>query len=393
MADLMARLGNPQHAVPVVHVTGTNGKTTTARIIDDLLRAAGLRVGRYTSPHLETPRERIALDGSPITAERFIAAYQRIEPHASRVDLTHPVALSFFEVMTATAFVAFAEAELDVAVVEVGMGGTWDATNVADGEVAVITPISLDHREYLGPDVAAIATEKAGIIKPGAVAIVGHQPPAALRRLGRRGPLRHVEKEIPVLARVPGPDGQQLHLPDYGNLTVPLLGRHQADNARTALAAANAFLAPRGKKLTAEAVRRTFAAIRSPGRLEPHSLDPPVFLDATHNPAGMRATVAALLEAHPGTRFTTVLAVLADKEVTGMLRAVAELDGDLVVTRNRSPRALPVAELASKAREVFPAERIHVHESLAEALRRPYSALLVTGSVVTAGEARGHLAG
>src|SRR6204780_1887575 len=173
---LTALLGDPQRAYPVIHITGTNGKTSTARMTETLLRARGLRTGLFTSPHLSTMRERICIDGEPLSAERFIKAYAEIPPYLQLADDSHLVRLSVFEVFVGMAFSVFADAPVDVAVIEVGMGGTWDNTNVADGVVAIVTPISIDHAKYLGDTVAKIAADKAGIIKPRAVALLGQQP-------------------------------------------------------------------------------------------------------------------------------------------------------------------------------------------------------------------------
>jgi len=407
MTALMTALGSPQRAVPVIHVAGTNGKTTTARIIDDLLRAAGLRVGRYTSPHLQTVRERIVVDGEPLDAARFVAAHQRVVPAVAEVDARSPVPLSFFEIVTAMAYVTFADTPVDVAVVEVGLGGRWDATNVADGEVAVITPIGLDHTELLGPDEVSIAGEKAGIIKPGAVVVLaGQTPPVEAVLAGRARELDaavvRVGRDVQVVSRTPQPEGQLLELrgvsPAYRDLVVPLplLGRHQAENALTALAAAEAFLAPRGDLPSAEVVRRTLARVSSPGRLETVRTDPRVLVDASHNPAGMAVTAAAVREAFPGTRVIAVVAALAGKDVTGMLGELSDVVTEVLVTRNGSPRSLPPGELADLAADALGADRISVHPDLPAAVdaalqraaERPGStAVLVTGSVVTAGEA------
>ena len=405
---LMATLGSPQRSFPVIHVTGTNGKTTTARVIDDLLREAGLRVGRYTSPHLQTVRERIVVDGEPLDAERFVAAHQRIAAAVAEVDASSPVPLSFFEVVTAMAYVTFADLAVDVAVVEVGLGGTWDATNVADGEVAVITPIGLDHVELLGPDEVSIAREKAGIIKPGAVAVLAGQTPAVDEVLTRRAQdvhasVVHVGGDVQVVWRAAQPHGQRLGLrgasPQYQDLAVylPLLGRHQAENALTALAAVEAFLGPRGRLPSPEAVRRALAQVRSPGRLETLRTDPHVLVDASHNPAGMAVSTAALREAFPATEFIGVVAVLADKDVAGMLASLSDLVAEVVVTGNGSPRCLPPADLADVAAKTLGRRRVSVVPDLPGALELAVqrattspgrAAVLVTGSVVTAGEAR-----
>jgi dihydrofolate synthase / folylpolyglutamate synthase len=397
-------LGRPQHAVPVVHVTGTNGKTTTARAIDELLRASGLRVGRYTSPHLRSMRERIVVDGSALDADGFAAAYARIRRALARVEPDHGT-LSFFEVVTAMAFQAFAEAELDAVVLEVGMGGTWDATNVADGQVAVITPVSLDHTEYLGPDEAAIAREKAGIIKPGALAVLADQPAAALPvLLGRAGEAGATVLDAGIAARVldrtPRDDGQVLTLRgeagEHRDLFLPLLGRHQAGNVAVAVTAAEAFLARAGRGLPTPAVRSALAGLRSPGRLETVRETPRVWVDASHNPAGMSATVAAVAELPSVSRLVVVLAVLEGKDVDGVLRALAGHAAEVVVTENSSPRRLPAAALAASAAAVLGSARLHVEPDLGDALRVALrlagtpsgaAAVLVTGSVVTSGEA------
>src|SRR5919205_931399 len=275
ISALVDLVGSPHRAYPVIHVAGTNGKTTTARMVDELLRGFGLRVGRFTSPHLQSIRERIVLDGEPVSAERFVATYDDIAPYVQMVD---------------------------VAVIEVGMGGTWDATNVVDARVAVVTPVALDHAEYLGPDVGAIAGEKAGVIKRDAVAVLARQQPAALDTLLRRvveveATVAREGTEFGVLERTIAVGGQQLRLQglggEYADVYVPLFGAHQAQNAATALAAVEAFLGAGATTGTIdqETVRAAFAAVRSPGRLERVRTSPTVLVDAAHNPAGMAATV------------------------------------------------------------------------------------------------------
>jgi dihydrofolate synthase/folylpolyglutamate synthase len=424
-------LGSPQRAMPVVQITGTNGKTTTARMIDELLRGFGLRVGRFTSPHLQTLRERIVLDGEPISAERFVEVYDDIAPYVQMVDAGSPVPMSFFEVVVAMAYAAFAEAPVDVAVIEVGMGGTWDATNVADARIAVVTPVAMDHAEYLGPDVATIATEKAGIIKAGppedvapdggadagVVAVLAHQPAGALEALVRRAievdaTVAREGTEFAVLERRVAVGGQQLRLQglagEYPEVFLPLFGAHQAENAAVALAAVEAFLGAGAATgpIDPDVVREAFAAVRSPGRLERVRSSPTVLVDAAHNPAGMAATVAAIRESFDFTRLVGVVGCVAGKDVTGMLTALEGLCAELVVTQNSSPRAIPADELGALAVDVFGADRVSVHPELFDALDSAIelaeagpddalggSGVLVTGSVVTAGEARTLLAG
>ncbi|MFL6094463.1 MAG: bifunctional folylpolyglutamate synthase/dihydrofolate synthase, partial [Blastococcus sp.] len=304
---LVDLLGSPHRAMPVVQVAGTNGKTTTARMIDELLRGFGLRVGRFTSPHLESIRERIVLDGEPVSAERFVETYDDIAPYVQMVDAGSDVPMSFFEVMVGMAYALFADAPVDVAVIEVGLGGTWDATNVVDARVAVVTPVALDHAEYLGPDVTTIAGEKAGIIKADSIAVLAHQEPGALDTLVRRAVdveavVAREGTEFGVLERRVAVGGQQVRLQglggEYEEIFLPLFGAHQAQNAVTALAAVEAFLGAGAATgpIEQDTVRAAFAAVRSPGRLERVRTSPAVLVDAAHNPAGMAATVDAIKE-------------------------------------------------------------------------------------------------
>src|SRR4051794_17970253 len=418
---LVDLLGSPHRAMPVVQVAGTNGKTTTARMIDELLRGFGLRVGRFTSPHLQSIRERIVLDGEPVSPERFTETYDDIAPYVQMVDAGSSgsgadVPMSFFEVMVGMAYALFADAPVDVAVIEVGMGGTWDATNVADARVAVVTPVAMDHAEYLGPDVATIAGEKAGIIKRDAIAVLAHQEPAALDALVRRvveveATLAREGTEFGVLDRKVAVGGQQLRLQglggEYEDVFLPLFGAHQAQNASTALAAVEAFLGAGAATgpIDVETVRAAFAAVRSPGRLERVRSSPTVLVDAAHNPAGMAATVAAIRESFDFTRLVGVVGAVRGKDVEGMLRELEGVCAELVVTQNGSPRAMPADELGALAVDVFGADRVSVSPRLPEALTEAIelaeagpddalggSGVLVTGSVITAGEARTLLA-
>jgi len=407
---LVDLLGDPQRAYPVIHVAGTNGKTSTARMIDALLRRFGLRVGRFTSPHLASVTERISLDGAPIDRARFVAAFDDVAPYLDLVDKEQPVPLSYFEVLTAMGFVAFADAPVDVAVVEVGMGGSWDSTNVADGRVAVVTPVALDHTRYLGSTVAAIAGEKAGIIKPGCIAVLARQTPDAAEVLLRRSAemdatVAREGQEFGVLRRAVAVGGQQLVLQGlggvYDELFLPLYGAHQAQNAACALAAVEAFFgAGAVGSLDLETVRSAFAGVTSPGRLEPVRSAPTVLVDAAHNTHGMAATVAALAESFQFRRLIGVVAVLVDKDVRGMLDALQPALDEIVVTQNSSHRRLPADDLAALAVEIFGADRVTVEPRLDDAIETAVrlaeegedqlggSGVLITGSVVTAGEAR-----
>jgi dihydrofolate synthase / folylpolyglutamate synthase len=414
---LVDLLGGPHRAYPVVHVAGTNGKTTTARMVDQLLRGFGLRVGRFTSPHLQSVRERIVLDGEPISAERFVETYEDIAPYVQMVDAAGEHPMSFFEVVVGMAYASFADAPVDVAVVEVGMGGTWDATNVVDARVAVVTPVSLDHAEYLGPDVPTIAGEKAGIIKAGSIAVLARQEPGALDALVRRAVeaeavVAREGTEFGVLERKVAVGGQQLRLQglggEYEEVFLPLFGAYQAQNAATALAAVEAFLGAGAATgpIDGDTVRGAFAAVRSPGRLERVRTSPTVLVDAAHNPAGMAATVEAIRESFDFTRLVGVVGAVHGKDVAGMLAALEEVCAELVVTQTSSTRAIPADELGALAVDVFGADRVSVHPLLPEAIESAIelaeagpddalggSGVLVTGSVITAGEARALLGG
>jgi dihydrofolate synthase/folylpolyglutamate synthase len=415
---LLDLLGNPQRAYPAIHLTGTNGKTSTARMADALLRAFGLRVGRYTSPHLDSVTERISIDGVPAPVERFVAAYDDVAPFADLLDAKAEGGdkVTYFELTTAMAFAAFADTPVDVAVIEVGLGGEWDATNVIEAGVVAVTPIGLDHAELLGGSLASIASEKAGIIHDGATVVTAVQPAEAAEPLLRRA----VEKdatvaregmEFGVVSRTVAVGGQLVTLQGlggvYDEIFIPLHGAYQAQNAVVALAAVEAFLgAGADRRLDIEAVREGFAQATAPARLEKVRSSPAVLVDASHNPAGMVATVEALGEAFSFSRLVAVVAVLADKDARGILELLEPVADSVVVTENSSPRALPVDELAALAVDVFGADRVDVATRMDDALESAITiaeedsgellsavGILVTGSVVTAADARKLLRG
>ncbi|MEP6760101.1 MAG: folylpolyglutamate synthase/dihydrofolate synthase family protein [Sporichthyaceae bacterium] len=414
---LLDMLGSPQNTVPVIHVAGTNGKTSTARMIDTLLQEFGLRTGRFTSPHLQSMRERIAFDGQPIDEERFLAAYDDVAPYLPLVDEKFGVRLSFFEVLTAMAYAAFADAPVDVAVVEIGMGGSWDATNVVDAQVAVITPISIDHVRFLGSTVEQIAAEKAGVLKAGSFGVLAQQEVAVSEVLLRRAAevgctVAREGLEFGVHSRALAVGGQLLGLRglggEYDEVFLPLIGAHQAHNAVGALAVVEAFLGggldARGP-LDPEIVRAGFAKVTSPGRLEVVRTSPTVVLDAAHNPAGARATAAAITEGFAFGRLVGVFAAMSDKDARGMLEALEPVLAELVVTQSSSPRAMPADELATVAVEVFGPDRVEVSARLDDAIDAAVTlaeeagddfagaGVLVTGSIVTVAEARTLLGG
>jgi len=412
MTAVMDLLGEPQRAYPVIQVAGTNGKSSTARMIASLLRALGLRAGLYTSPHLADMRERIEIDGEMITAEAFVQAAGDVAPFIAavdaRADAEGGTPVTFFETMTAIALAAFADAPVDVAVVEVGLGGSWDATSVCDPQVAVVTRVDIDHADLLGDTIEEIAREKAGIIKPGCFAVIAEQDEEAAPILAERiaevsVPAAWEGQSFAVADRSIAVGGQLLTIQGlsgvYEDVFVPLFGRHQAENAAVALAAVEAFVGGGATALDGEVVRDGFAEVTSPGRLEVVRRGPTVLVDAAHNPAGATALAHALGEAFAFTHVVGVVAVLADKDARGLLISLEPVLDQVVITQNSSPRALPVDDLAAVAAQVFGSERVITERRLDAALDTGIrmaeeadtyaaSGVVVTGSVVTAGEAR-----
>lgn len=405
LTDLM---GSPQLAYPSVHLTGTNGKTSTARMVDALVRAFGLRPGRYTSPHLHAVTERITVDGDPLSDERFTEVFDEVLPYVELVDARSPVRVSFFEVLTAMAFAAFADAPVDLALLEVGLGGSWDATNVVQAATCIVLPVGLDHVPLLGTTLGEIALEKAGIIHPGTTVVLAAQQPVAAEVLLHRcvevgATVAREGLEFGVVDRRTAVGGQLVSLQGlagrYDEVFLPLHGAYQAQNAACALAAVEAFLGGGTGSLDPEAVRQGFADVSSPGRLEVVRSSPTVLVDAAHNPHGMAATVSALGDAFSFTYLVAVVACLADKDARAMLEVLEPAVSAIVVTESSSPRRLPVEELRAIAEELFGDERVHVEDRLDDALDFAISladgeaayggvGVLVTGSVVTAGEAR-----
>ncbi|MFF3558803.1 bifunctional folylpolyglutamate synthase/dihydrofolate synthase [Streptomyces sp. NPDC002574] len=411
MTALMDILGEPQRAYPSIHITGTNGKTSTARMIEQLLLAFDLRTGRYTSPHVQSVTERISLDGRPIAPETFIETYRDLQPYVEMVDASQPHRMSFFEVMTGMAYAAFADAPVDIAVVEVGMGGSWDATNVIDATVAVVTPISLDHTDRLGSTPGEIAVEKAGIVKKDATVVLAQQPVEAAQVLLKRAvdvgaTVAREGMEFGVVHREVAVGGQLLTLRglggEYEQVFLPLHGEHQAHNAAVALAAVEAFFGigtEHDRTLAVDTVRTAFANVTSPGRLEVVRRSPSVVLDAAHNPAGARAAAASLADAFGFTHLVGVVGPSGDKDVRGLLEAFEPVFSEVVVTQNSTPRAMDVDELAALAVEVFGDERVQVEPRLDDAIEAAVTlaedqgefsgaGVLITGSVITVGEAR-----
>lgn len=415
-------LGNPERTYRVVHVTGTNGKTSTVRMIERLLAATGMRTGRFTSPHLATIRERIALDGEPISEEGFIAAWEDVAPCIRLVDERSQSAggprLSFFEVLTVMALAAFADHPVDVAVVEVGLGGTWDSTNVVPSDVEVITPVGRDHCAWLGDSLEEIAANKAGIIKDGATLVTAAQPAAVQAVIAAAAAehgvvwRRELDPEedpgepgagvLRVVDRTPAVGGQMVVLATaaavYEDVFVPLHGDYQARNALLALAAAEAVFG--GRALPAKVVEDGFASVTSPGRLEVLRSSPTVLVDAGHNPHGVSALVGAVEEVFDFRHLVAVVGVMADKDAEGILSVLEPVTDAVVVVPIDSPRAMDVEDLADIAREVYGADRVVVAEDLAGGVERAVSlsegfdapltasGVLIVGSVVLAARAR-----
>ena len=415
-------LGNPERAYRNIHITGTNGKTSTARMAERLLAATGMRTGRFTSPHLATIRERIALDGEPISEEGFIAAWEDVAPYIRMVDERSAAAggprMSFFEVLTVMALAVFADHPVDVAVIEVGMGGTWDCTNVVPGDVEVITPIGLDHAAWLGDTIEEVASNKAGIIKDGAMLITSVQPPAAQAIIAaaaaQHGVVwrRELDPEedpdeagagiLSVLDRTLAVGGQMTTLRTtaavYEDVFIPLHGDYQAHNALLALASAEALFG--GRALPAKIVEDGFASVASPGRMEVLRSSPTVIVDAGHNPHGLGALVPAVEEAFGFRHLVAVVGVMADKDVEGILSVLEPACDAVVCVPIDSPRALEAEDLAVVAREVFGADRVDAADTLAGGIERAVtlsegfddplasSGVLVVGSVVLVAEAR-----
>ena len=406
----MELLGDPQKTFPMIHLTGTNGKTTTTRIVERVLREHGLKTGRFTSPHLHDFRERIALNGEPVEPERFVAVWEDVEPFIAMVDAECLAAdeptMTYFEVLVVLAYAVFADAPVDVAVVEVGLGGVWDATNVADGVVSVIAPVAIDHTRLLGDTLEDIAGEKKGIINPGGIAVVAEQAPEVdeiVREycLEVDATMLREDDAFGVTAREPAVGGQMISVrglaAEYADLFLPLFGEHQAHNTALAIAAVEAFLGGGEQKIDDDVLRAALEGVTSPGRLEIVRRSPTVVVDAAHNPAGAAALREALADSFQFNRLVGLVAVLADKDAEAILTALEPTLDHVVVTRNTSPRSMAPRELGTLAAELYGDDRVTVIENLPDALDHAAQladeegvggGVLATGSVITAAEVR-----
>ncbi|ATG55406.1 dihydrofolate synthase [Brachybacterium ginsengisoli] len=410
---VMELMGDPQNSYRSIRIAGTNGKTTTARILERILREAGLRTGRTTSPHLHSPVERIAIDGVPIDEEGFLQAYADVEPFAAIVDAEQSAAggvrLTYFEYLTAMAFQAFASAPVDVAVVETGLGGTWDATGAVSPDVAVVTPISLDHQDYLGDTIAEIAAEKAGILTADATAIIASQPyqdaaDVLRERITELGAEAAVEdQQIGLLSHTPGVGGQMLSFQGiagrYEEVFLSLLGEHQARNALLAVAAAEALLGDGRTALDGEMLSAALSSVTSPGRAEVVRQAPTVLLDAAHNPAGALTLVETVRENFRFTRTIGLVGILEEKDAEEILEVLEPLLDSVVISQSSSPRAIPADRLADLARDIFEDEdRVLEQANLPDAIQAAvdlaeeggdqFGGVVVAGSVTLAAEVR-----
>jgi len=406
ISALVDMLGSPQLTYPTIHIGGTNGKTTTSRMVDSLLFEMGLRTGRFTSPHLESYLERICINGQPIDAKELIFSFNDISPYLDLMDTKFENPISFFEAITALAFAAFAEHPIDVGVIEVGMGGQWDATNVVDADVSVIMPIGLDHMEYLGDTIGEIAKTKAGIIKEQGFVVLAQQEPEAAIELLRRAAevgadVAREGLEYSIDSRAIAVGGQLISITGlrghYDEIFLPLHGKHQASNAAAALIAVEAFFGE--QDLDIDAVRAGFANVTSPGRCEIVHRDPTIILDAAHNPHGAAAIAETIQSEFTFDDVTGIVALMADKDALGILQALEPIMNQIIVTTNSAARSMSVKDLEALATQVFGVDRVFGQPTLTDAIDkaikdsvRPLSdeslAILITGSVVTVGEAR-----
>lgn len=391
-------LGDPQRMYGVIHLAGTNGKTSTARIIESLLRAHGLRTGLMTSPHLHRVNERIVIDGEQISDRMLADNWDDVEPFIQMVDAemiaNGQPPLSYFEALTVLTFAAFADAPVDVAVVEAGMGGEWDSTNVADADVAVLTPIALDHVEHLGPTITDIARTKAGIIKPATRVVGAVQSDDAWAEIvaaceKNESALAVLGRDFSVTSAEPAVGGQLLNISglagEYRELFLPLLGDHQASNAAVALAAVESFLGGGQTVLGGEVLEEGMSLASSPGRLQVIASHPTVLVDAAHNPHGAESLTRALMTSFSFDRVVCVLGVLQQKDVVGIVEALDPVVDHFVVTQSQSDRAISVADLADSVAEVAGPDRVDARATSDDAMARALDLAGTTGGVVVTG--------
>jgi dihydrofolate synthase / folylpolyglutamate synthase len=401
---LLGLLGDPQLAYPTVHVTGTNGKGSIVRMVGALCSAAGLSAGTYTSPDLQSVRERLSLAGRPIGTARFAELHAEVDVLAQLVDDRGPDRVTYFEMLTAMALAWFADVPVDVGVIEVGMGGRWDATNLVRGDVAVLAEIDVDHPQ-LGGTPAEVATEKVGIVKPGSIVVNAEQASDVQALVERAvadndGTLQQLGRDLEVVDRMVAVGGQLVTLRVgervIDEILLPLHGAHQARNAALALGAFAALTGAAFDAMEDDVVRHGLGAVQVPGRLEVVQRDPTVVLDGAHNPHGARAAVAALAEAFEFRDVILVVGSLDDKDVTGILRELRDAVSHVIVTTSPSPRAAPLERITAAAEEVWKDRGVPVDAiadltdalAVAEGLAADGDGVLVAGSLITVGAAR-----
>lgn len=398
-------LGDPQKSYRVIHVTGTNGKTSTTRFIERILREFGLRTGRFTSPHLVRLNERMSIEGEPVSDQALAEVWADTEPLLAIVDAeleaTGETRLTFFEALAALGFAVFADAPVDVLVLEVGMGGQWDSTNVADGDVAIFTPISIDHAERLGSTIQEIAKTKSGIIKPDAIVLSSAQTREAEAVLSAKA------AEIGESFAIYGKDfeafnvskeksGQRFSVRtlagEYHDLFIPLHGEYQVENAALAICAAEAFVGGGSQRISEDVLRVALADFSSPGRLQIISREPLTILDAAHNPDGARSLARALRESFDSPRTVAVLSILEEKDASGFFEELRQAPIDhVIVTKSTSPRAMEIANLTNLAREYFisvtNAPSVFSAMEAAKKIVASDGAIVVAGSITLVGDA------
>ena len=391
-------LGDPQRSYRVIHVTGTNGKTSTTRFIERILREHGLRTGLFTSPHLIRLNERMALDGEPVSDEQLISVYSDIEPILEFVDQeladSGENPLTFFEALAVLGFAVFADAPVDVLVLEVGMGGAWDSTNVADGDVAVFTPIGLDHMDRLGNTLEEIADTKSGIIKPGSVVVSSVQERGVLAVLENAAKQKAEAfklegRDFAVSEFVPSPTGQSISISglagSYGPFQAPVFGSHQGQNLAVAVAAVEAFLGGGQIQIADDVLRSAISDVSSPGRLQLIRDVPNLLLDGAHNPAGALILAQALRSEFSEKPLVGVIAVLAEKDASGLLSNLAGVFESVVLTQSSSPRSMPAAELGFLAKDGLGQEVESISDFKLALEQAKQRALEIDGTVVVTG--------
>jgi len=391
-------LGDPQRSYRIIHVTGTNGKTSTTRFIERILREHGLRTGRFTSPHLVRINERMALDGEPVSDEQLISVYSDIEPILEFVDQeladSGENPLTFFEALAVLGFAVFADAPVDVLVLEVGMGGAWDSTNVADGDVAVFTPIGLDHMDRLGNTMEEIADTKSGIIKPGSLVVSSAQESGVLAVLENAAKQKAEAfklegRDFEVSEFLPSSTGQSISISglagSYGPYQAPVFGSHQGQNLAVAVAAVEAFLGGGQIQIADDILRSAISDVSSPGRLQLIRTVPNLLLDGAHNPAGALILAQALRAEFSDKPLVGVIAVLAEKDAAGLFSNLAGVFESLVITQSSSPRSMPVAELESIAKDGLGQEAESISDFKLALERAKQRALEIDGTVVVTG--------